>query len=629
MQTSYQEPSCVAQPNATPDRSEHRLIVQALINRGRSAPVRSRAAWVLCPITAVMLWASFPPLDWGWVAWFALVPMLCLTRSPRPMQGNFLGAWLGGFIFWLASLQWMRLGDASMYRAWGAMAVYTSLYFPAFLLATRATVHRLSVPLVVAAPIVWVGLEFVRAHLFTGFAWYLLGHSQLHSWPAITQISDLVGGYGVSFLVMAVNAGLASLIPLEWLTKYRAVPAQLSETEVTRATVTPRRRTFAVAFAVGLVALSWGYGLIRSRTEFTAGPRVGLLQGNFPSSVQPEPGFEDDIFRTYRNLNGLAVQQQAELIVWPESMMPYVMLDAPESFTDKQLAALHPVIPVERWKDRSVQNVLTNMAEESRASLIVGAGTFIGTEGQAHSKRYNSAVFIQPTGIQGRYDKIHRVPFGEYIPLKDELPFLQSFTPYAEGFGIDAGQTVGVFRHKNFRLLPLICFEDTVPHLVRSAVEVSRSTDEKSPGDVDCLVNLSNDGWFHGSSEHDQHLITASFRCIETRVPMIRAANTGVSAIIDGNGQIRDPEVLIDFDLMKARKPYERTTLIDPATGQLPKLVNMVQVGHVPLDPRESLYVKWGDWFAISCLCFTLFAVLYGAFTGRIPIPTEPAPALG
>lgn len=628
MQTSYQEPSCVAQPNATPDRSEQRLIVQALINRGRSAPVRSRAAWVLCPITAVMLWACYPPLDWGWMAWFALVPMLCLTRSPRPMQGNFLGAWLGGFIFWLASLQWMRLGDPSMYRAWAAMAVYTSLYFPLFLLATRATVHRLSVPLVVAAPIVWVGLEFVRAHLFTGFAWYLLGHSQLRCWPEVVQISDLVGGYGVSFLVMAVNAGLASLIPLEWLTKYRAVPAQLSEVETIRASVTPRRRTFAVAFAVGLVALSWGYGLIRSRTEFSAGPRVGLLQGNFPSSVQPEPGFEDDIFRTYRHLNGLAVQQQAELIVWPESMMPYLMLDAPESFTDKQLAALHPVIPVERWKDRSVQKVLTNMAEESRASLIVGAGTFIGTEGQAHSKRYNSAVFIQPTGIQGRYDKIHRVPFGEYIPLKDELPFLQSFTPYAEGFGIDAGQTVGVFRHKNFRLLPLICFEDTVPHLVRSAVEVSRSTDEKSPGDVDCLVNLSNDGWFHGSSEHDQHLITASFRCIETRVPMIRAANTGVSAIIDGNGQIRDPEILIDFDLMKARKPYERTTLIDPATGQLPKLVNMVQVGHVPLDPRESLYVKWGDWFAISCLCFTLFAVLYGAFTGRGPIPTESSPAL-
>jgi apolipoprotein N-acyltransferase len=398
---------------------------------------------------------------------------------------------------------------------------------------------------------------------------------------------------------------------------------------VARASVTPRGRTFAWGCALGLVALSWGYGLVRSRAEFTAGPRIGLLQGSFLSSVQPEPGVEDDIFRTYRNLNGLAVQHQAELIVWPESMMPYVMLDAPESLTDKQLAALHPVIPVERWKDRTVQKVLTSMAEESKASLIVGAGTFIGTAGQDHSKRYNSAIFIQPTGIQGRYDKIHRVPFGEYIPLKDDLPFLHTFTPYAEGFGIDAGQTVGVFRHKNYRLLPLICFEDTVPHLVRSAVEVSRSSDEKSPGDVDCLVNLSNDGWFHGSSEHDQHLITASFRCIETRVPMIRAANTGVSAIIDGNGQIRDPEVLIDFDLMKARKPYERTTLIDPATGTLPKLTTMVQVGHIPLDPRESLYVKWGDWFAISCLCFTLFAVLYGAFTGRGGITPEPTPALG
>jgi len=615
MHISFQEPSCVARDQATPDRSEQRLIVQALINRGRSAPARSRAAWVLCPMTAVLLWGSFTPLDWGWMAWFALVPMLCLVRSPRPMQGNLLGAWFGGALCWFATLQWMRLGDVTMYPAWGAMALYVSLYFPVFLLATRATVHRLSVPLVVAAPIVWVGLELVRAHLMTGFAWYLLGHSQ-HRWSAIIQISDLVGGYGVSFLVMLVNACLATLVPMDWLRRYQAIPHELTEAETTRVTGTARGRSIAIACTLTLVALSWGYGIVRSRTEFAAGPRVGLLQGNFPSSVHPEPGLDDEIFRTYRHLNGLAVQHQAELIVWPESMMPYQMLEASDKLTDKQLAALHPLIPTERWKDQTVQKVLTSMSEESRASLIVGASTYIGVAGQKRSQHYNSAVFIQPAGIQGRYDKIHRVPFGEYIPLETQLPWLQSFSPYAEGLGLDAGTAVSVFRHQSYRLLPLICFEDTVPHLVRSAVEVSRSSDKTSPGDVDCLVNLSNDGWFHGSSEHDQHLITASFRCIETRVPMVRAVNTGISAIVDGNGRIRDPEVLIDLDKMKARTPSERTTLIDPATGKMPKLATFVQVGHIPLDPRESLYVRWGDWFAMACLAATLFAVLYGAFVG-------------
>ena len=223
----------MAQDHATPDRSEQRLIVQALINRARSAPVRSRAALILCPITAVLYWGSFTPLDWGWLAWFALVPMLCLARSPRPMQGTLLGAWFGGLLCWVATLQWMRLGDATMYPAWGALALYISLYFPVFLLATRATVHRLSVPLVVAAPVIWVGLEFVRAHLMTGFAWYLLGHSQ-YRWSAMVQISDLVGGYGVSFVVMLVNACLASLVPLEWLKRFQAVPNELTAAETAR-----------------------------------------------------------------------------------------------------------------------------------------------------------------------------------------------------------------------------------------------------------------------------------------------------------------------------------------------------------------------------------------------------------
>ena len=241
-----------------------------------------------------------------------------------------------------------------------------------------------------------------------------------------------------------------------------------------------------------------------------------------------------------------------------------------------------------------------------------------------------ACIQAEPFGIQGRYDKIHRVPFGEYIPLREQLPWLKSFTPYAEGFGLDAGQQVGVFRHQHYRLLPLICFEDTVPHLVRHAVEVSRSSDPASPGDNDCLVNLTNDGWFHGSSEHDQHLITASFRCIETRVPMVRAVNTGISAIIDGNGQIRDPDILIDLDKAKSKSKdqIERTTLIDPATGKLPKLATIVQVGHIPLDPRESLYVRFGDWFAMLCLGTTLFAVLYGALVGRAAQPNESPPAL-
>lgn len=622
MSQSIQESACVAQEEVTPERTEQRLIVEALIARARSAPVVSRAPWMLAPLTGLLYWASFTPLDFGWLAWFALVPMLCLIRSPRPLKGSLPASWLGGLLCWTMTLQWMRLGDATMYPAWGAMALYVSLYFPVFLLITRVAVHRLRIPLIVAAPVTWVGLEYLRAHLMTGFAWYLLGHSQ-YRWTDIIQVSDLVGGYGVSFLVMTVNAALTSVMPVAWLKRLDLVPAELNASEQTRLQMSPRGQLLAVVSTLVLFGACWTYGLIRSSVTFTAGPRVGLLQGNFPSSIHRDPNQDKQIFETYGYLNGLAVRHQAEIIVWPESMMPYPMFEASETATDEQLAQLHPLISAAHWKDRTVQKVLAQTAEESRASLVMGASTYIEEQGKA--KHYNSAIFVQGTGIQGRYDKIHRVPFGEYTPLKDSLPLLGQFTPYAEMSGLDPGKTVGVFRHKSTRLLPLICFEDTVPHLVRQSVKLSRSTGAES-GDVDCLVNLSNDGWFHGSSEHDQHLITACFRCIETRVPMVRAVNTGISAIIDGNGQIRDPDILLDMDRARAHQPFERQTLIDPETGKLPKLSTMMQVGQIPLDPRESLYVRWGDWFGISCLGAALFTLFFGLFVGR-EIRTQPAVA--
>ncbi len=621
MTAPVQEAAEVAESMTANDRPEHRLVIQALIDRARSAPLPSKAPWLLGPLSAVFLYAAFTPLDWGWLAWLALVPMLCLARFQRPLAGTVLASWLAGAIFWFPTLQWMRLGDATMYPAWIAMAFYTSLYFPLFMIATRLAVHRFAVPLVFAAPLVWVGLEFARAHFMTGFAWYLLGHSQ-HRWAAITQISDLVGGYGVSFLVVMVNACMATLIPIERLRRFAGIaPTEGTSDPSASAEPASRRMRFEVVTTLLLVALSLGYGFIRlNQTDFPAGPRVGLVQGSFDSTVKGDPQESDRIFKTYLDLHLRAVREGAELIVWPESMLPYPLMESPAGLADKELAALHPLIPAERWKDGSVQIFLRNMSDEARASVIIGIDRFQGQAG--HAKHYNSAVFVQPgVGIQGRYDKLHRVPFGEYIPLRDWIPGLHKFTPYAEDFGLDAGEAITIFRHRECRLLPLICYEDTVPHLVRSSVAASRLPEDATggpSGDVGCLVNLTNDGWFHGSSEHDQHLITASFRCIENRVPMIRAVNTGISAIIDGNGRLRDPDVLVDLDRLKARKSPKRNTMIDPETGKLPKLANVTIVGQIPLDPRESLYVLGGDWFAMGCLVATLFALGAGMM-GRKP----------
>jgi apolipoprotein N-acyltransferase len=230
---------------------------------------------------------------------------------------------------------------------------------------------------------------------------------------------------------------------------------------------------------------------------------------------------------------------------------------------------------------------------EAHAPLIIG-----NTDLDAESDRfqtYNSALYIDPeTGINGRYDKLHRVPFGEFIPLKDTLPFLHKLTPFSDQFGVAAGQRPVRFddAKRGYSYAPLICYEDTVPHVVRDIV---RSTYEGAEQGVDCLVNLTNDGWFHGSSELDQHLITSAFRAVECRTPLVRAVNTGISAYIDGDGVVLEPQVLIDAD------KQDRDSMRDPKTGRWYKQRNAAMVHPVPLDNRHSLYVRWGDWFAGLC----------------------------
>ena len=165
-----------------------------------------------------------------------------------------------------------------------------------------------------------------------------------------------------------------------------------------------------------------------------------------------------------------------------------------------------------------------------------------------------------------------------------------------------------MFEYGKWRMAPIICFEDTVPHLVRGIVAAGSAHDTDKH--VDLLVNLTNDGWFHGSSELDQHLITSMFRAVECRTPLVRAVNTGISEIIDGDGAILDPEVFIDGDARKNAPAPPSTKARDPETGAWHKQLNAALVHTVPLDACRSLYVRFGDWFAMLCCAAVVFAGL-------------------
>jgi apolipoprotein N-acyltransferase len=364
---------------------------------------------------------------------------------------------------------------------------------------------------------------------------------------------------------------------------------------------------------LAIVGASLGYGMAR-RVEgrFEPGPRVALIQGNFTSSLKHNPDAWEEMFRTHDALTGLAVQRQPDLIVWPETMFTWPLMTASPELTDDQLVRLSPVIPVESWKSAEVRRTLLSFAEKCGASLILGLEAFDAT---GHGlRRYNSAVLVDPQdGLAGRYDKLHRVPFGEFIPFSDQLPWLQRVFAFSGPVGISAGEQIHFFNVDGTRFAPLICFEDTVPHLVREVVAAGESHGQE----VDCLVNLTNDGWFHGSSELDQHLITASFRCIETRTPMVRAVNTGISAIIDGDGLVREPEAFIDYDAQRTGG-RSRTSMRDPDTGRYHKQLNAALIGYVPLDPRTSLYSRFGDWFATLCAAICCVAAISSRW---IPAP--------
>lgn len=605
--------------------------VREIIESARASHAPLRGAVVCSLTTSVLLWAAFTPVDFGWLGWVALAPLMLLIRIRQPTRAMYRTVYLSGLAWSLATLQWMRLGDPTMYIAWAALAVYVAMYFPVFVAVSRSAVHRFGVPMTLAAPVVWTGLEYLRSVLMTGFAWYFLGHTQ-YAFPEMIQISDLVGVYGVTFVLVCAAACVACLIPNNWLSRLKLLPPVEVPVEFAHlpaegmsppaaGIVGLRRPWLHVGVSLLLVAATITYGFVRrSQAEFKDGPRVALIQGNFETSLKHNPADYATIFRVHDALTGLAVQHQPDLIVWPETMFRWPLQSLGKDVDEARLLSFAPpgstdqqVRWAESWRDPAVRKTLHEMSERSRAAMIIGIDTWIA--GNDTLRAYNSAAFVTPTGgLVDRYDKMHRVIFGEYIPLRDEIPGLHNLTPFSESYGIVAGESARLFQHDGWTFAPIICFEDTVPQLVSG---IAREAQQP----IDVFVNLTNDGWFKGSSELDQHLITATFRAVETRTPLVRAVNTGISAVIDGDGVVREPDVFIDGD---ARSQAEaRATLRDPETGRWNKSLNAAIVSNVPLDNRESLYVRHGDWFAqASC-----FGMLFFAIAGLFRRSRKPAVA--
>jgi apolipoprotein N-acyltransferase len=528
-------------------------------------------------LSGLLLWLAFYPFNLGFVAYFALVPFLTLVRaegvSPRR---RYFAAFLGGYAFFLPALQWIRVAHPAMYAAWVGLALTSALYFPIGLALIRR-LDRLSwLPLPFAVAVVWVALEYVRAHFPTGFpflkplgahqligfAWYYLGHTQ-HDYPPLIQVADLGGVWLISFLVAFFNGMLA-----EWAFRAPAVRRLLKWPPAYKPGF--YREMWSATFACLFLLLTYGYGVSRLKhEEFAVGPRVTAIQADFSQDVKMND--EELLFKEYNRLCETAAIRRPDLIVWPETCYPLGVTAVADGVKGE--------LP-ERVKDGLKLNADLERHAFTRWQTNVLLGTGLDEWDGERTWRYNSAVLLAPDGAtSGRYDKMHLVPFGEYVPLKGLFPWLQNFTPYRHDYSCKPGERRTRFAFMSgdvqYTFGVLICYEDSEPYLAR---QYNLKDGDDRP--VDFLVNISNDGWFRGSEEHEQHLAVCKFRAVEARRPVVRAVNMGVSAIINSDGVVQ----ALPHDTVKKSIHH-----VGPVTDKL------------RLDKRESLYARVGDWPPAAC----------------------------
>jgi apolipoprotein N-acyltransferase len=482
-----------------------------------------------------------------------------LTVRRRELAGRrpYLVLWLAGFTYWFLVLQWLRLPHPVTAIGWLALSIYLACYLPTFVAICRVAVHRLGIPLMVAAPVVWTGLELAQSHLLTGFNMAALGHSQWR-WLPLIQVADLAGGYSVSFLVMLVAACLARCLPVD-ASRWSAWP-------------------LLPGVAAPIFALSYGYWRL-DHAPGRQGPSIALIQGSIDTELKHDPVKQRKILPHYFELSQRARSKapNLDLIVWPETM-----------YRDSLLSCSDDAVLPANWQttlDEFRQEVpwrrqeIARLADELETPLLLGIDYLhLGPKGLEH---YNSALLVDRSGELGpRYDKAHPVLFGEYVPLARRFEWLAQLSPI--GAGIEWGTEMPVFHVAGTKLAANICYESAMPHVIRQQVVGLRNKGEEP----DVLVNLTNDGWFRGSSELDLHLTCAVFRAIECRKPFLIAANTGFSAWIDNDGRIvqRGPRRAADVIIARPK-----------------------------LDDRRSPYLARGDWPAGICLlttcCFGLVGV--------------------
>ena len=526
--------------------------------------------------TGFLLFLSFPGAAGFWpLAWVALIPLLLAIRNVSPGRAARLGL-LAGMVHYVTLLYWIiivlgRYGNLPLWVSVPALlllALYMSSYLVLFCVLMNRAWKQKEVMVVWAGPLLWVGLDFIRSFLFSGFPWQDLAYSQYKALLLI-QISDLTGHFGITFHILLVNCVTALLFVL-WRDNRAVAQSSLA------VLMTARIRQawfYAVLPSLFIMLAVMTYNFLRYNQiseviETSPKMKIAIVQGNIEQDQKWSPSMRLETIEIYTKLSELAIAQgdgPPPLLVWPETALPFLISNNP-------------------YFNELKKSLIT----KGKSWLLAGAPFIKKVEanntGQAKKEilSYNSAYLFSPEGeIGGRYDKQHLVPFGEYIPLSNFLPLPG---PLVENIGnFSAGKPVRPLSCQSAEIGVLICFESIFPKLAR----------DWTSGGANLLVNITNDAWFGRSSAPWQHLSMAVFRALENRRSLARSANTGVSTIIDPLGRMADT-----------------TPLFQPA----------FLVADAPLLQEKTIFVSFGYYFGLLCFlaCIPIGFVFRNTGKGKV-----------
>ncbi|MFZ1221465.1 MAG: apolipoprotein N-acyltransferase [Chthoniobacterales bacterium] len=553
--------------------------------------------WIAAIVSGLLYAGCFAPFDYDWLCWVALTPLLAAIwfsggESKRRWARDLLLGYVAGVTFFWTVFSWLQTVTVPGWLMVGAyMAIYVALWswvcgllrpglrkarlakapegvdavtrrlnekyaaehglktlgpepvFPIDSPARRSpwlsSINNLRLAFFLAAA--WVAQEWLRGVVFSGWGWNTLGHA-LHAQLVLIQVAEFTGVAGLSFLVAFTNVILLATV--------RRFILEIQ--------VKPRRPhfdlTLTMAGLVGVMAFGLHAHNVRRETRPLS---VALVQPNVPRDEKFTVEFEKKIFDGFVRLSSpvLEAGMRPDLLVWPESSMPDAVL-------------------FENTSNRFVMD----FAASAKTDLL------LGTLDYDPPVAYNAALLVSDGGAKKQvYRKVHLVPFGEYIPGRNTIPLLARVVgdqvPYDFGFGKD--YTVFNLTGDKAKIAPLICFEDTIGDLARQFVL----------NGANLLVNVTNDGWFLRSAGSRQHLANAVFRCVETRLPMVRAANTGVTCFVNEFGSVT--QMLVD----EVGSQFTEGTL----AGQVA----------IPTNAPPTFYVRYGEWFSFACVGVTALTLAF------------------